>query len=145
MKDFLIDLFDYHHLLNQKLADQFIEHSDKISERSIFLFIHSQIAQQIWNDRILGKKTELQENYGMEKFKEINDSNYSDSLKILNEFDLAKKISYRNSKGIDFENSVQEILFHAANHFSHHRGQIVFDLRESGIEPIMTDYIYYKK
>jgi len=146
MKDFLIDLFDYHHLLNQKLADLFIENSDRVSEKSIFLFIHSQTAQQIWNARILDNENfELHENYGLEKFKEIDRSNYSESLKILNEFDLAKKIHYRNSKGIEFENSVQEILFHAANHFSHHRGQIISDLRSCGIEPIITDYIYYKR
>ena len=88
MKDFLIDLFDYHHLLNQKLADLFLENPKKISERSLFLFIHSQMAQQIWNERILNKKTELRENYNIEKFKEIDHSNYSDSLKILKELSL---------------------------------------------------------
>lgn len=145
MKDFLIDLFEHHHLLNQKLADLFLENEDTINERCIFLFIHSQTAQQIWNERILENKSELKENYSLEKFKEIDKVNYSNSMKILKEYDLNKKISYKNSKGVEFTNSVQEILFHAANHFSHHRGQIISDLRASGIEPIITDYIYYKR
>lgn len=40
---------------------------------------------------------------------------------------------------------IQQILFHIANHFTHHRGQIISDLRQNGIEPRISDYIFYKR
>ena len=146
MKDFLIDLYGYHHLLNQKLVDLFIENPDKISEKSFYLFSHSLNAHQIWNSRIFGREPYgVHEMHDVSAFKVIEQSNYGDSLKILNEYDLDKRIFYKNTKGVEFTNSVQEILFHAANHYTHHRGQIMSVLRSNGIEPIVTDYIFYKR
>jgi uncharacterized damage-inducible protein DinB len=46
---------------------------------------------------------------------------------------------------MEYINSIQQILFHVANHFSHHKGQIISDLRQSGIDPIVIDYIFYKR
>jgi uncharacterized damage-inducible protein DinB len=47
--------------------------------------------------------------------------------------------------GDTYTNSVQEILFHIINHSTYHRGQIMAQLRESGLEAISTDYIFYKR
>lgn len=146
MKAFFEDIFEYHHHFNQKLANQLIQQFDRISERTIPLFSHSINAHQIWNSRILKSESlGVHEVHSLEKCKDLDDVNYNDTLKILNEFDLHRKVAYENSKGHKFENSIQQILFHVANHFSHHKGQIISDLRQKGIEPIVTDYIFYKR
>ena len=146
MKDFFIDIFEYHHFFNEKLIIEFKTHKSEIPPSTYALFCHCLNAHQIWNSRILETKSlAVHQIHTLEKCKELDDQNYNDSLDILSDFDLSKKISYKISGGIEFENSIQQILFHIANHFTHHRGQIISDLRQNGIEPIITDYIFYKR
>ena len=146
MKDFFEDIFEYHYHFNQKLADLLISQSGRISERTIPLFSHVINAHQIWNSRILGTKSQgVHDVHSLEKCKDLDYFNYKDTLKVLSEFDLQHKVAYENSKGHKFENSVQEILFHVSNHFTHHKGQVISDLRQNGIDPIVTDYIFYKR
>lgn len=146
MKTFFRDIFEYHNYMNLKLIDLFTEKSNKISERCIFLFSHSLNAHQIWNSRIL--KTDsggLNDIHTIESFKSLNDDNHSTTIRILDKFNLNDKIEYKSFKADPFINTVQEILFQIANHFTHHKGQIMSDLRQNGIEPFVSDYIFYKR
>lgn len=147
MKEFFKDLFEYHRHFNQKMADLFIAESSRISARTIPLFCHSVNAHQIWNTRILKNEQPLgvHQLHSLEFCKDLDLSNYTNTLRILSEVSLSERIRYQTSRGDAFENSVQEILFHVVNHFTHHRGQLVSDLRQSGIEPLVTDYIFYKR
>ena len=145
MKEFFKDIFEYHHHFNQKLVALFIENKDSLSERTIPLFSHNINAHQIWNSRILGKTPlGVHQLHNLETCKSLDDSNLEDTLLIISEFDFGKRIKYKNSSGGEFENSVQEILFHISNHSTHHKGQLISDLRQNGIAPMITDYIYYK-
>lgn len=146
MKAFFKDIFEYHNHFNQKLIDQLIANESILSERTIPLVSHSINAHQIWNARIIGKQSVgVFQNHSLKECKLIDDENYNDTRGILNDRELDDKIVYTNSKGIEFSNSIQEILFHVVNHFSHHKGQIISDLRQIGIAPIVTDYIFYKR
>jgi uncharacterized damage-inducible protein DinB len=58
---------------------------------------------------------------------------------------LARSVSYRNSAGRDFQNSVGDIIAHTAMHGEHHRGQIARSLRLAGREPPYTDYIQFAR
>lgn len=146
MNDFFKDIFDYHNHFNQKLVAVLSEHADKLIERSTHLFSHLINAHQIWNSRILlTKSIALNQLHSFEECKSIDASNYSDTLKILGDYDLNEVIQYKNSKGNEFQSSIQQILFHISNHSTHHKGQIISDLRQNGIEPIVTDYIFYKR
>ena len=110
------------------------------------LFSHSINAHQIWNARITGKEElGVHQVHSLHKCARLDNENYLDTLKILEERELEDHIAYSNSKGVKFNNSIRDVLFHIANHFSHHKGQIISDLRQSGIEPIVTDYIFYKR
>ena len=55
---------------------------------------------------------------------------------------LTEKISYTNSKGETWNNTVEEILTHVVIHSAYHRGQIASDVRASGGVPAHTDYIH---
>lgn len=54
---------------------------------------------------------------------------------------LNSTITYRNTKGEPWTNTVQDILTHVPMHSAYHRGQIAADLRANGHEPPYTDYI----
>ena len=146
MKEFFIDIFRYHQHYNRQLLDQLIENSSVLPARTFPLYCHIINAHQIWNARITGdKEFGVHDVHSPEACKSINDQNHSSTLEIISKEDLERKINYRNSKGMEFTNSIHEILFHISNHSTHHKGQVISDLRQSGITPITTDYIFYKR
>ncbi len=146
MKDFFEDIFKYHNHFNQLLADQFEINSHQISDRSIPLFSHMLNAHQIWNSRILHQPPfGVNDVHDIPTGKKIDNHNLDSTLKILENFSLDTVINYKNTKGVEFQNSISEILFHVINHHTHHRGQLISDLRQVGIEPLVTDYIFYKR
>ncbi len=68
---------------------------------------------------------------------------YSRYLAALDEADLMREVSYRNSAGQSFRTPVQDILLHVALHAQYHRGKVNLLLREAGLEPMPTDYIAF--
>lgn len=146
MKSFLLDIFQYHFIYNEKLLHEIEAATDQLPERSYPLYCHILNAHQIWNARILGNKPlGVRDIYDFAKAKSVNEMNWSDSNTIIRDTDLNSDLHYQNSRGEAFVNSIRDILFHVANHTTHHRGQIISDFRASGIEPIVTDYIFHKR
>ena len=147
MKPFFRELFEYSHHFNQKLCDVFAEQPDKTSEKAAALFNHIINAHQIWNGRI---RTEVNlfgvwEMHTVGDLKRIEKANFDRTMAILEEIDLNTSVAYRNSKGQDFQNSVRDVLFHIINHSTYHRGQIAAEFKQSGLEPLVTDYIFYQR
>ncbi|MDF2930730.1 MAG: damage-inducible protein DinB [Chryseobacterium sp.] len=146
MKDKLIDLFEYTYHFNKEMIKTISENISKADEKGISLINHTLNAQQIWNSRILNEKSfEVWQINPFESLNEINHQNYLKSIGIIKNSDFDKRIEYHNSRGAKFENTVFEILFHAVNHSTYHRGQINSLLKQNGIKPILTDYIFYKR
>src|ERR1700722_1887840 len=56
--------------------------------------------------------------------------------------ELSEKISYRNSKGESWSNTVQDVLTHVVMHSAYHRGQIASMMRAAGQTPAYTDFIH---
>lgn len=144
---FFKDAFEYTYYFNQQLIQLFEKNNQLIPEKSIQLLNHLINAQEIWNERILERKPAVSvwEIRLFENLKNYNETNYTNSLSILNSTELSRKIEYKNSAGTVFTNSVQDIIFHIINHATYHRAQIATNLKENGIEPINTDYIFYKR
>ncbi|MBV9480962.1 MAG: DinB family protein [Acidobacteria bacterium] len=67
---------------------------------------------------------------------------WSAYLARLDERGLIETITYQNSKGESWSNSVEEILTHVILHSAYHRGQIASDMRASGYTPAYTDFIH---
>ncbi len=147
MNPFFKELFEYTHYVNQKLANAFTENPDKISENSVKLFNHILNAHQIWNNRIEPKQKTfgVWEIYAIQDFVHIDKMNFEHSIHIVDKCDLNKTIQYTNSQGHAFSNNVRDLLFHVINHSSYHRGQIATDFKQSGLDPLVTDYIFYKR
>lgn len=143
MQSFFKEIYEYHHHLNQQLIAEVKQHQTALPERSFPLLCHMLNAHQIWNARILSLEPFLpQQMQDINFCPKLDDDNYQNTLQILDTTDFEKMIAYTNSRGETYTNKVQDILFHAANHFTHHRAQIMSDFRASGIAPLVTDYIF---
>lgn len=146
MKEKLIDLFEYTYHFNQEMIKVISENLEKVDEKTISLINHTLNAQQIWNSRVLGEASfEVWQMNSFENLQEINHQNFKKSIQIVESSDVDQRIEYQNSKGTKFENSIFEMLFQAINHSTYHRGQINSLLKQNGIAPILTDYIFYKR
>lgn len=146
MKGMFLDLFEYNFHSNQKLVEMFMHFPEQTPPRSVALINHIINAHQIWNARILTQETfETWQINPLEELEDLHHMNHFKTIDILENSDLNMKFSYQNSKGEFFLNTVQEVLFHVINHSTYHRGQIALLFREAGLEPIPTDYIFYKR
>ena len=122
------------------------ENREAVDDKTISLINHTLNAQQIWNARISGETTfEVWQINPFDTLEEINHQNFLKSIAIVQNADLEKTIEYQNSRGTKFENTVFDMLFHAINHSTYHRGQINSLLKQNGLEPVLTDYIFYKR
>jgi uncharacterized damage-inducible protein DinB len=147
MKDFFKQLFAYNHHVNQKLGDVYIGYPHKISERAIKLYSHIINAHHIWNHRIIAEQATfgVWQEQPVSAFHSIDSLNNEDSLQILEGYDLNLSINYTNTSGLTFNNSIGDTLFHIINHSTYHRAQIAIEFKLNGIDPLLTDYIVYKR
>jgi uncharacterized damage-inducible protein DinB len=146
MRTFFKDLLEYTFTFNDKVIDSLILLKDT-PEKSVKLINHTVNAQEIWNARIenISIASGVWDIRNMEELKAANKVNYKKSLDIVDIKNFNDKIKYTNTKGQTFENTIGEMLFHLINHSTYHRGQIASDCKLNGIEPLVTDYIFYKR
>jgi uncharacterized damage-inducible protein DinB len=146
IKNFFAELFGYIYNANRDIISLMNENEGQVSERSLALMSHILNVQHLWNKRVLGESSKYKpwDVHPLPAFNAIDDDNYQTSLQILDDFDPDSLINYTTSFGKPFTHSVRDMLFQAINHATYHRGQIISDLKQSGISPITTDYIFYK-
>ncbi|MCE9501899.1 MAG: hypothetical protein K8R21_15575, partial [Leptospira sp.] len=116
----------------------------------ISLFAHILNASNIWLNRIEGKpdpygpwreipKEDLENETNLLKTRLENLLlTYSESFG--NEIRI-----YKNTKGDEFKNSIENILLHVTHHGAYHRGQIVQLLKEKHKNAPATDYIVWMR
>jgi uncharacterized damage-inducible protein DinB len=57
--------------------------------------------------------------------------------------DLERVVPYKSINGKPAQNTAGEIITHVVNHATLHRGQIVGMIRQLGVQPPATDFIFY--
>ena len=146
MKTFFQELFQYNHHFNREILAVLNKNAASAAEKCTTLFSHMLNAHQIWNGRILADQPPFGswDIHPIQDLAEIDKKNFEQSMFILDNFELSQIIQYTNSKGKVFNFSIRDVLFQAINHSTYHRGQIATIFRQSGLEPLLTDYIYYK-
>lgn len=148
MKDYFKELLEYSHYYNLEIIKKFNDGDlhFMVPKRSIQLLSHILNAQKIWNNRIKGKEDEVGvwKNLEVDELEVAENENFEETLSILEKEELDKVIKFKNSKGETYENSVRDIIFHIINHSTYHRGQIATEFRKEGIDPIVSDFVYYK-
>jgi uncharacterized damage-inducible protein DinB len=56
---------------------------------------------------------------------------------------LAQPVAYRNTRGVAFEEPLHQLVRHAVNHSTYHRGQVTTMLRQLGYIAASSDLILY--
>ncbi|TKC06924.1 DinB family protein [Pedobacter frigoris] len=146
----LLKLCQYNNWANSLLVNALTEavetHATSIPDYCITLLSHIANAQQIWSSRIRGTAQTVSvwqlhdlntcKSMLLESGNELNEV-------VENDHDKDRIIIYKTSTGAVFETSVEDILLHVFNHGTYHRAQIARQMKESGLEPVNTDYIQY--
>jgi uncharacterized damage-inducible protein DinB len=147
MKDFFRELFVYNHHSNTEVLQGILENEALYSGKVEKLVSHTLNAHHIWNARVQGEEATfgVWQNHALKEAFELDRANFEVSNEVLERTNLQQEISYTNSKGITFQNKVQDVLFHIINHSTYHRGQLMSELKKVDFSPISTDYIRYKR
>lgn len=139
-------LFSYDHWANQQLILA-LESTGVSLPRSFKAFAHIVSAEKLWWERLNLKPqtypvwpefTLAKCRAEVEELREL----WKTYLMAQSDDSLAQQIHYKNSKGESFTNRAADILEHVIIHSTHHRGQIVADLRAAGHAPPYIDFIH---
>jgi uncharacterized damage-inducible protein DinB len=146
MKPFFKELLQYNHYFNQAVITVLTDNPEKISEKCSKLLSHILNVHQIWNLKIQPGEPSFDswEVHEIQGLKDIDRKNFEFSNHLLETHELTNVIKYATKNGQFFANNIQDILFQIINHSNYHRAQIATEFRQCGLEPILTDYIYYK-
>lgn len=142
----LRDLIAYAKESNSMVIHQ-VTSNEKKPDKVIELLNHIFNAHRIWNNRITNSEVDVNgwEEHSISDWQEINEANYTTSEQIIQNFNANQSIHYTDTEGASFENSVSEIIRHIVNHSTYHKGQIAMLMRQAGLEPVETDYIYLRR
>lgn len=140
----LSDLFRYHHWANGLVIAALVKFP--VAEPAVWrLFSHQLLAHQLWNERLAGQSSEL--DYWAvltpAELKELDTANHDRSLQLIGTLDWNTPVEYTKSGGATFSQPPAELLLHVSHHHNHHRGQVALLMRQAGLTPPATDYIYY--
>ena len=148
MKEHFQRLFQHANWADRRVLDVLRKQSPD-NERARKLFCHVLAAERAWITRLGGQDSATIPIWPDLSFDdcaswlEQNAASYSQFLDDLTADGLDHVITYRNSKGAEFNTPVQEVLTHVALHGAGHRGQIAAALRDAGNEPANTDFITF--
>lgn len=142
-------MFTHIHWANQRILETL--QNDEENKQAANLFSHILHAEKVWYTRLKGADSSHLPIWGVVSLETCvemvnqNHHNYGEFLLTLSNIDLDKLVSYKNSKGTEFHNTIREILTHVALHGQYHRGQINQLLRAADLEPINVDFITFKR
>lgn len=150
MKDHLIDLFEYDHWANTRWLDRLRE-IDDVEPRTREIMAHLPATKRVWITRLRGEDSSdvpIWPDLNWDACARLLEATYDDYQTFLDacsKYDLKSAITYQNSKGVEYQTPVREVLMHVITHGHYHRGQIAQAVRQQGAEPINTDYITYTR
>jgi uncharacterized damage-inducible protein DinB len=124
--------------VDDKLLDKEIISSFPSIRKTVF---HIWDAEQLWLGRLKGETFKGWPSAGFKGDTKALMEGYQLTSRELCDLAAGKQpeyfagfINYKNTKGIEFTNSIEDILFHVVNHGTYHRGQLITMLRQQGIE-----------
>ncbi len=119
-----------------------------LSSKALELYAHVLGAEHVWLCRLRHEpaSTAVWPAIGVEQCRALAAANHAGFAQLLSRLDpaaLGSEVAYTNSAGIAFRSTVEDMLLHVVLHGCYHRGQVALALRESGAEPLPTDYIAF--
>jgi uncharacterized damage-inducible protein DinB len=112
------------------------------------LISHIIIAESTWYKRIVNEHYENQFWFVLplaecKRIVEETQAKFVDFILKNSDGDFQKRIFYKNSRGIEYTTSLEDIFTHIALHGTYHRGQIMLLMRDSGHNVTATDYAMF--
>jgi uncharacterized damage-inducible protein DinB len=124
--------------VDEKLLDKEVVSSFPSVRKTVF---HIWDAEQLWLGRLKGETLKGWPSANFKGDTKALMEGYRSTSRELADLAGTKQpdyfagvITYKNTKGIEFSNSIADILFHVVNHGSFHRGQLITMLRQLGVE-----------
>lgn len=118
-----------------------------IPEKAMSIFNHLVAAHENWYARVTGVSPGVEiwwDNADREQWRILLAKYHSQWMQLISgEEGLNRSVSYKNSKGTPFTNSVEEIVLHLCMHSQYHRGQVVTLVRHLVESPPSTDFIAF--
>jgi uncharacterized damage-inducible protein DinB len=148
MNEIVERLFNYDKWAIERALDS-LRSAAGPNQRAARLLAHLLIAEKVWYMRLRGDDTygiELSPELSLDECEKLaaeNHEAYAAYLGALLTDELDRVITYRNSKGVEFQTSVRDVLLHVLLHGSYHRGQLAAAIRGEGDAPVNTDYITF--
>lgn len=148
MDDSLNQFWYYNRWANEKVLESFDHYGEQLPYSCLHLFSHIANTQLSWLSRVKGEKIQVDawKDHTLEECRTLIDRTSEELKKEIENLSFiidGRKIEYSNSKGLTFQNDVDDILFHVFNHGTYHRAQIAQEARRNGLEPVNTDYITF--
>ena len=148
MTDVLLNMVAHMRWADTLVADA-LQRTASPSADAVRLFAHIAVVEELWYSRIEGVPMAhaVWPDLSVDDARAIAERHADLFERLVNEGDatLRRAVSYRNSAGRDFRNTVEEIVTHVTMHGSYHRGQIARIVRASGGDPPYTDYIQFMR
>lgn len=149
MLDYFKRLFSYNHWANSLL----IEHLEKLPDlppKALDRMSHVVLVEYLWRARIEGKTfgEDSSRARPLEEIARLSQGSHTlwmAWLERLGPDDLSGQRSYTMMDGTPMNSVVSDVLAHVVNHGTHHRGQIVASIRDSGTKPPALDYLYFTR
>lgn len=155
MNEAYLQLYDYHIWANERVLDHLQSLPEGVFLQEVNLgftsiaevFGHLAAAEEVWFARI---KEESPPSLVARPFANLAAARqYLSQLQtehheyLASVGDMGKAVTYHNTAGEAFQNSISEILQQVVNHGTYHRGNITTMLRQLGHKGIITDYIAF--
>ena len=148
MKKYFLKLYQYNEWANKRVIGV-LNKQQVDNEKILTLMGHIVAAQFLWFHRINGMppaKVKLWGEYKLDQLNEMDEKANQMRLEFIErEESFDRELTYKNYTGDPYVNNVESIMIHLVNHCSYHRAQIAMLLRQSGLEPINTDFITYDR
>lgn len=148
MKEYFLKLYQYNAWSNARILSC-LQRQHVQDEKILTLMGHIVAAQFLWLHRVKGlppPDVKLWGNYTLEQLKPMTEEAGKKWLQFVESQDsFNRELTYTNYVGEPYTNNVEMIMIHLVNHSSYHRAQIAMLLRQSGLEPINTDFITYDR
>ena len=115
-------------------------------QRALDLYAHVLGSEHNWLARILGEapREKIWPELTLKRAEVLaaeNAASLRSFLESLSADQLQRKVAYKNSAGLAFESTIEDMLLHVVLHGCYHRGQVAMVVRGAGGEPAPTDYI----
>lgn len=139
-------LFAYDDWANREVLAA-LQSAKPVPARSVGWLAHIFAAERLWLERLESRRQSLPvwPEFNLERCAtqavELP-AMWKVYLAGINEGDLDRSITYKNSKGEPWTSKVEDVLLHVITHSGYHRGQIAADMRGAGFTPAYTDFIH---